>query len=94
MMARAVANLTFWFENEFEPYPRAVPDLDALAAAGERLVFGCGRESRSEPPARPIEVLAEEFGRAIVEFPGGHVGYAQAPAEFAEVLAGVLTGGR
>jgi hypothetical protein len=39
-------------------------------------------------------VLAERFGRAIVEFPGGHVGYAQAPAEFAEVLAGVLTGGR
>jgi acetyltransferase/esterase len=94
MMARAVANVTFWFENEFESYPRAVPDLDVLAAAGERLVLGRGRESRTAPPARPIEVLAERFGRAIVEFPGGHVGYAQAPAEFAEVLAGVLTGGR
>jgi len=30
------------------------------------------------------------FGREIVEFPGGHVGYAQAPAEFAEVLVRVL----
>lgn len=94
MMARAVANVTFWFEHEFESYPRAVPDLDALAAAGERLVLGCGRESRGNPPARPAGVLAKELGRPIVEFPGGHVGYAQAPAEFAEVLAGVLTGGR
>ena len=63
-------------------------------AAGERLVFGCGRESRGNPPARPARVLAEELGRPIVEFPGGHVGYAQAPAEFAEVLACVLTAGR
>jgi acetyltransferase/esterase len=94
MMARAVANVTFWFEHEFESYPRAVPDLDALAAAGERSVLGCGRESRGNPPARPAGVLAKELGRPIVEFPGGHVGYAQAPADSAEVLAGVLTVGR
>jgi acetyltransferase/esterase len=90
MMARAVDNMTFWFENEYESYPRALPDLDALAAVGERLVLGRGRESRSAPPARPNEVLAERLGRRIVEFPGGHVGYAQAPAEFAEVLVRVL----
>ncbi len=90
MMARAVDNVTFWFEHEFESYPRAVPDLDAIAAAGERLVLGCGRASRDTPPYRPNEVLAARFGRPIVEFPGGHVGYAQAPAEFAEILAGVL----
>jgi len=94
MMARAVDNMTFWFEHEYESYPRALPDLDALAAVGERLVLGRGRESRSAPPARPNEVLAERLGRPIVEFPGGHIGFSQAPAEFAEVLAGALTGGR
>jgi acetyltransferase/esterase len=35
-------------------------------------------------------VLAERLGRPLVEFPGGHVGYAQAPAEFAEVLVRAL----
>jgi hypothetical protein len=90
MMARAVANMTFWFENEYESYPRAVPDLDALAAAGDRLVLGCGRASRAAPPARPNAVLAERLGREVVEFPCGHVGYAQAPAEFAEILTGAL----
>ena len=90
MMARAAANMTFWFENEYESYPLAVPDLDALVTLGERLVLGCGRTSRDAPPARPNAVLAKRFGREIVEFPGGHVGYAQAPVEFAEILAGVL----
>lgn len=90
MMARAVHNMTFWFEHEYESYPRAVPDLDALAAAGERLVLGCGRASRSAPPARPNDVLAARFGRPVVVFPGGHIGYAEAPAEFAEVLVRAL----
>jgi hypothetical protein len=90
MMARAFDNMTFWFEHEYESYPRAVPDLDALAAVRERLVLGRGRESRSAPPARPNAVLAQRFGLPLVEFPGGHVGYAQAPAEFAEVLIRAL----
>lgn len=91
MMARAGGNMTFWFENELRTYPSALPDLDALRAAGERLVLACGRDSRGHPPYRPNEVLAQRFGRPIVEFPGGHVGYAQAAAEFAAVLAGVLS---
>jgi acetyltransferase/esterase len=90
MMARAAGNMTFWFENELQTYPSALPDLDALRAAGERLVLACGRDSRGHPPYRPNEVLAQRFGRPIVEFPGGHVRYAQAAAEFSAVLAGVL----
>ena len=53
-------------------------------------MLGVGRASRSAPPARPNEVLAARFGRPIVEFPGGHVGYAEAPKEFAEVLVRAL----
>jgi pimeloyl-ACP methyl ester carboxylesterase len=90
MVSRAVANMTFWFGHEFEPYPRAVPDLDALAAVRDRLVLGVGRSSHDAPPARPNAVLAERFGRPIVEFPGGHVGYAEAPDEFTEVLVRAL----
>jgi acetyltransferase/esterase len=89
-VARAAENFTFWFGHEFEPYPRAVPDLDALAAVRDRLVLGVGRSSRDAPPARPNAVLAERFGRPTVEFPGGHVGYAEAPEEFAEVLVKAL----
>jgi hypothetical protein len=34
--------------------------------------------------------LAERLGRAVLDFPGGHVGYVTHPAEFAAQLAGVF----
>ena len=50
------------------PAPSA--DLDALAAAGERLVLGCGRHvpQRARPPGSN-ELLAARFGRPVAEFP-------------------------
>ncbi|GDY30485.1 hypothetical protein [Gandjariella thermophila] len=50
-----------------------------------------GRDSREELPYRPNAELAPRLGTEVTEFPGGHVGYATHPAEFAARLAEVLT---
>ena len=89
MMARAIGNMTFWFENELRTYPSAVPDLDALRAAGENAWCSPAAATPAATRLPPNQVLAQRLGRAIVEFPGGHVGYAQAAAEFAG-YSGVL----
>jgi acetyltransferase/esterase len=91
MMARAEPNATFWLEHELRSYPRYDPDPVALAAVADRIVLAGGAESREHMPYRPNLVLAERLGHGVVDFPGGHVGYATHHAEFASRLATVLT---
>jgi hypothetical protein len=67
----------------------------------DRIVVAGGRDSRTHAVHRPAVVLAERLGRERMLFPGGHVGYARYPAEFARRLAevfavppGAVTSGR
>ena len=94
MRARAVDNMTFWIEHEFRQYPAYHPDLDVLSAAAvaAKIVPAGGRESRESGsmPFLPLVPLAGRLGRDIAEFPGGHVGYAEHPGEFAARLSQVL----
>jgi pimeloyl-ACP methyl ester carboxylesterase len=90
MQARIRLNHHFWLEHELRQYPRVVPDIVALRKVARRLVLAVGRESRGRFPYRPNVVLAERLGLEVVEFPGGHIGYATQPAAFAEQLASVL----
>lgn len=96
MMARIPQNMTFWFEHEFDGYPRYRPDVAALGAVADRVVPAVGRTSRETDamPYRPNVRLAERLGRDVVEFPGGHIGYGEHPAEFAAQLVGLLRAGR
>jgi hypothetical protein len=41
-------------------------------------------------PFLPVVTLAGRLGRDIAEFPGGHLGYAEHPDEFAAQLGQVL----
>jgi hypothetical protein len=41
-------------------------------------------------PFLPVVTLAGRLGRDIAEFPGGHVGYAEHPGDFATRLAQLL----
>jgi hypothetical protein len=41
-------------------------------------------------PFQPVVTLAGRLGRDIAEFPGGHVGYAEHPGDFATRLGQVL----
>jgi pimeloyl-ACP methyl ester carboxylesterase len=90
MITRIQANLPFWIENELHDYPRYVPDLDALGAVADRLVLAGGRDSREHAPYLPNTVIAERFGKSVVDLPGGHIGYSTEVAEFAKQLAAIL----
>jgi pimeloyl-ACP methyl ester carboxylesterase len=92
ILARAQDNMTFWMEHEFRQYPAYHPDLDALAAVAEKIVPAGGKDSRERGnmPFLPVAALAGRLGRDIVEFPGGHVGYAEHPDDFATLLGRVL----
>jgi hypothetical protein len=84
--------MTFWMEHEFRQYPAYHPDLDALAAVAEKIVPAGGRDSREKGnmPFLPVVTLAGRLGRVIAEFPGGHVGYAEYPGDFAAQLGRLL----
>jgi pimeloyl-ACP methyl ester carboxylesterase len=94
MRARATDNMTFWMEHEFRQYPAYHPDLDTVAAVADKVVPAGGRESRENGsmPFQPVVALAGRLGLDIAEFPGGHIGYAEHPGEFATRLGRLLQG--
>ena len=87
IMARAPkndANATYWFEHELRQYPAVELDLDALTAYADRIVLMAGRESHGDPAHQVTVELGKKLGRAVIELPGGHVGFVSHPAEFAQ----------
>ncbi|MCX5199494.1 alpha/beta hydrolase [Streptomyces sp. NBC_00249] len=91
MAPRMYANLPVFLEHILCPFTGSRPDVAALREARERLVLAAGRGSRGLVPLYgPAGRLAELTGAAFAEFPGGHVGCAERPAEFAARLLAVL----
>jgi pimeloyl-ACP methyl ester carboxylesterase len=92
LMERLPDNMAFWFEHEFDSYPAYRIDLRKLEALGDRLVLAGGRDSREAAamPYLPNVGLAQQLGLTIVDFPGGHTGYTEHPAEFASQLGELL----
>lgn len=82
----AHANAAYWFERELRQYTEARIDTRALIAVASRIVPAAGRQSRGYPTYRASEELARRLGLQMTELPGGHVGYAARPAEFAQAL--------
>ncbi|WP_331748372.1 alpha/beta hydrolase [Streptomyces sp. NBC_00648] len=85
-------NTAFFLAHMLRPSTHFLPDLAALASLADRILVAGGRDSRTQAVHRPVEVLAERLGRRLLEFPGGHVGYAKWPEEFAGLLRGALAG--
>lgn len=90
MVERIRANQPFWWEHEIRQYPAFELDAAALKAAAGRLMMAGGSSSRELHPYQCSVALAELAGSDMVELPGGHVGYMEFPAEFAEALDRVL----
>ncbi|MEU8827684.1 alpha/beta hydrolase [Streptomyces sp. NPDC048636] len=90
MVSRMHANTPYFLEHILRRFTAHLPDVAALERVADRLVPAAGRESRGQLLRRPAALLAERFGGEVVEFPGGHVGIAEHPVEFAEVLATTL----
>lgn len=83
-------NTAFFLAHTVRPVTRFVPDLGKLVTMADRIVVAGGRDSRTHAVHRPAVVLAERLGCERKLFPGGHVGYARYPAEFARRLVGLF----
>ncbi|MFJ4920714.1 alpha/beta fold hydrolase [Streptomyces sp. NPDC088725] len=90
VLPEARDNTAFFLAHVLRPFTRFVPGLAALDAMAERTVVAGGRDSRTQLVHRPAVALAERFRQELVEFPGGHVGYAKWPDDFGRLLREVL----
>ncbi len=86
----ADATSTRFFEHGLFPIALYQPDFSALEAAPTRLVVAGGTASRGEFPQRTAVALAGRLGTPLMEFPGGHAGFATEPTEFATALRRAL----
>ncbi|MFE0099100.1 alpha/beta fold hydrolase [Streptomyces sp. NPDC059009] len=87
---QTMANLPFFVSRILPVFTAYAPDLDRLTALNDRLVVGCGQDSRGELPYRAASFLAERLGAEPLHFPGGHTGTTTHPEEFGALLGEVL----
>jgi len=85
-----LSNVTYWMEHELRQYPRVELDLAALEALAERIVLVGGRDAQDKVPYQSTKGLARQLGLALVDLPGGHLGFMASPAAFAKALMNVL----
>ncbi|MFE0688368.1 alpha/beta hydrolase [Streptomyces sp. JH002] len=87
MAPRMHANIPVFLEHLLCPFTAGLPDVDGLRRAGRRLIPAAGRDSRGLLPLYgPAAQLAELLDLEVAEFPGGHLGAVEHPAEFAARL--------
>ena len=88
---RMQGNLDYFFAHGFKPISLFVPDVATLRAGAAHIVIGVGETSAEQVAHRTAVALAERLGVQPVIFPGGHGGYNDLPAEFADKLRSVLS---
>ncbi|NEA37582.1 alpha/beta hydrolase [Streptomyces sp. SID13031] len=91
---QVVADERFWFAHELGESVSWQPDLDALRDGPVHIVVGIGEESAGQLCERTSTALATALGVAPTPFPGGHIGFADAPEAFEPVLRAVLAASR
>ncbi|WP_416968871.1 alpha/beta fold hydrolase [Streptomyces sp. 4F14] len=84
-------NTRFFLAHVMHPTSTHLPDLAATAPLTGHLAIAGGEGSRDQDIHRPAVELAARLGLELVEFPGGHCGYAKYPQEFAARLRPLLT---
>ena len=89
--AEEVATSERFFEHGLLPIALYQPDFSALEAAPTRLIVAGGTASKGQFPQRTAAALAGRLGTPLMDFPGGHAGFASEPKEFASVLKRTLT---
>ena len=62
------------------------PDFSALRGAPARIVVGGGTTSKGQLAQRAAIALAERLGSPLIDFPGGHTGFASDAKDFVDVL--------
>ncbi|HUZ21892.1 MAG TPA: alpha/beta hydrolase [Acidimicrobiales bacterium] len=85
-----IANLVFFLTHDAPAVRRYRLDLAGLHAFAGRIVPAAGQTPGDGFARRCTQALADELGRPLVEFPGGHAGSVLRPRAFAARLAEVL----
>lgn len=88
--AEADATSERFFRHGLLPIALYQPDLHVLQAAANQLFVAGGATSKGEFAQRTAAALAERLGTSLIEFPGGHGGFASDAAEFAVLLRNTL----
>lgn len=81
-----VATSERFFGHGLLPIALYQPDLAALRQAPGRVVVAGGMASKGEFAQRTASALAERLGTPLVDFPGGHAGFATDAEDFVAVL--------
>jgi clorobiocin biosynthesis protein CloN7 len=85
-----VATSERFFGHGLLPVALYEPDLAALQVASVRVVVAGGTTSKGELAQRTAAALAERLGTPLVDFPGGHAGFASDAEDFVAVLRRTL----
>jgi clorobiocin biosynthesis protein CloN7 len=84
--AEMVATSERFFGHGLLPIALYQPDFSALQSGRARVVVAGGTTSKGEFPQRTAAALAERLGTPLIDFPGGHGGFASDAREFAALL--------
>jgi hypothetical protein len=89
---QSVTDEQFWFAHELGESVSWEPDVAALRDGPVHIVVGIGEDSADQLCERTSTALATGLGVTPTRFPGGHTGFADAPATFEPALRAVLAG--
>jgi acetyltransferase/esterase len=84
--ATAVANANYFFEREVRQYTTVELDMEKLSQRAGMIIPAVGLASDDYPDGQIARALSVRLGRALLELPDGHVGYATSSEEFARRL--------
>jgi pimeloyl-ACP methyl ester carboxylesterase len=89
--AEAVATSERFFRHGLLSIALYQPDFSALQGMPVRVVIAGGTTSKGEFAQRTAVALAERLGTPLIDFPGGHAGFASDSEDFAAVLHRALS---
>jgi len=90
LFARLADLQPLFLEHVLVPFTTSELDLIALKTASARLIPVAGIDSRGQLPYRAAAALAARLDLPLTEFPGGHLGPVERPAQFAHALRSLL----
>lgn len=89
--AEMLATSERFFGHGLLPIALYQPVFSALQGGPPRVVVAAGTTSKGEFAQRTAAALAERLGTSLIDFPGGHAGFASDARDFAAVLRRTLS---
>ena len=88
---RELGNVMYAFNSEIPSLHSYLPDFDFLKANADRVTVAAGEKSGDTAYVREAKRLADEIGKKVLYYPGGHNLPYDLPAEFAVSIMGTIS---